>query len=75
MSSCCALPERPPREDEPRSTRGGGVASRAMSTSAEVLSKVPLFSMLSKRELDKLAKDVHDRTFPAGSVLTDQDDF
>jgi hypothetical protein len=46
-----------------------------MSTSAEVLSKVPLFSMLSKRELDKLAKDVHDRTFPAGSVLTDQDDF
>lgn len=46
-----------------------------MPTPAEVLSKVPLFSMLSKRELDKLSKDVHDRTFPAGTALTEQDDF
>lgn len=46
-----------------------------MSNTTEILAKVPLFSMLSKRELDKMAKDVHDRTFPAGTVLTEQDEF
>jgi CRP-like cAMP-binding protein len=46
-----------------------------MPTASEVLAKVPLFSMLSKRELDKLAKDVHDRTFPQGTVLTEEDEF
>lgn len=46
-----------------------------MSTPSEVLAKVPLFSMLSKRELDKLSKDVHDRTFPAGTVLTEENEF
>jgi CRP/FNR family cyclic AMP-dependent transcriptional regulator len=46
-----------------------------MSTPSEVLAKVPLFSMLSKRELDKLMKDVHDRTFPAGTVLTEENEF
>ncbi len=46
-----------------------------MSTASEVLAKVPLFSMLSKRELDKLAQDVHDRTFPAGAVLTEEDEY
>jgi CRP-like cAMP-binding protein len=40
-----------------------------------VLATVPLFSMLSKRELAKLAKDVHERTFPSGAVLTEQDEF
>jgi CRP/FNR family transcriptional regulator, cyclic AMP receptor protein len=30
--------------------------------------------MLSKRELAKLANSAHDRTFPAGSVLTEQDE-
>lgn len=46
-----------------------------MSNVAEVLANVPLFSMLSKRELERLAKDVHDRFFPAGTVLTEQDAF
>lgn len=46
-----------------------------MSTAAEVLAQVPIFSMLSKRELAKLAGDAHDRTFPGGTVLTEQDDF
>jgi CRP/FNR family transcriptional regulator, cyclic AMP receptor protein len=30
--------------------------------------------MLSKRELANLAKNAHDRTFPAGTVLTEQDE-
>lgn len=46
-----------------------------MSTAAEVLAQVPLFSMLSQRELAKLVTDVHDRTFPAGTVLTEEDAF
>lgn len=46
-----------------------------MPTPSEVLAKVPLFSMLSKRERDKLAKEVHDRTFPAGTVLTEEEEF
>ncbi|HTX62224.1 MAG TPA: cyclic nucleotide-binding domain-containing protein [Acidimicrobiales bacterium] len=46
-----------------------------MPTPSEVLAKVPLFSMLSKRDLDKLAREAHDRTFPAGSVLTGEDEF
>jgi CRP/FNR family transcriptional regulator, cyclic AMP receptor protein len=46
-----------------------------MSTAAEVLAQVPIFSMLSKRELGKLASEAHDRTFPAGTVLTEQDEF
>jgi CRP-like cAMP-binding protein len=46
-----------------------------MSTPSEVLAKVPLFSMLSKRELDKLAREVHDRTFPSGTVLTEENEY
>jgi CRP/FNR family transcriptional regulator, cyclic AMP receptor protein len=30
--------------------------------------------MLSKKELARLANDAHDRTFPAGTVLTEQDE-
>ena len=41
-----------------------------MTTPQEVLAKVPLFSMLSKRDLSRLANNAHDRTFPAGSVST-----
>src|ERR1700728_2343001 len=46
-----------------------------MTTPQEVLAKVPLFSMLSKKELTSLARDAHDRTFPAGKVLTEQDEL
>jgi len=35
-----------------------------MATPEEVLGQVPLFSMLSKKELAKLTHDAHDRTFP-----------
>lgn len=45
-----------------------------MTTPQEVLAKVPLFSMLSKKELAKLADSAHDRTFTAGTVLTEQDE-
>jgi CRP-like cAMP-binding protein len=44
-----------------------------MTTAQEVLAHVPLFSVLPKRELAKLARDAHDRTFPAGTVLTDEE--
>jgi CRP-like cAMP-binding protein len=43
-----------------------------MATPEEVLAKLPLFSMLSKKEVAKLAREAHDRTFPAGAVLTDE---
>jgi CRP-like cAMP-binding protein len=39
----------------------------------EILAQVPLFSMLPKKELASLAHEAHDRTFPAGTVLTDED--
>jgi CRP/FNR family transcriptional regulator, cyclic AMP receptor protein len=45
-----------------------------MATPEEVLAQVPLFSMLPKRELAKLARDAHDRTFPAGTVLTNEEE-
>jgi len=44
-----------------------------MTTPQEVLAQVPLFSMLLKKELAKLARNAHDRTFPAGAVLTDEE--
>jgi len=31
--------------------------------------------MLSKRDLARLANNAHDRTFPAGTVLTEQDEI
>jgi CRP/FNR family transcriptional regulator, cyclic AMP receptor protein len=43
-----------------------------MATPPEVLAQVPLFSMLSRKDLDKLAREAHDRTFPAGAVLTEE---
>jgi CRP/FNR family transcriptional regulator, cyclic AMP receptor protein len=45
-----------------------------MTTPQEVLAKVPLFSMLSKKELARLANNAHERTFPAGAVLTEEDE-
>ena len=45
-----------------------------MTTPQEVLVKVPLFSMLSKKELTRLANNAHERTFPAGTVITEQDE-
>ena len=45
-----------------------------MTTPQEVLAKVPLFSMLSKKDLARLANNAHDRTFPAGTVITEQEE-
>ena len=44
-----------------------------MTTSQQVLAQVPLFSMLRKKELDKLVREAHERTFPAGTVVTDEE--
>ncbi len=41
----------------------------------EVLAQVPLFSMLSKKDLAKLAGEARERTFPAGFVLTAEGDI
>ena len=41
-----------------------------MTTPEEALAQVSLFSMLPKKELARLAGQAHDRTFPAGAVLT-----
>jgi len=38
----------------------------------ELLASTPLLSAESKKDLGKLAKDVHDRTFAPGTALTDQ---
>ena len=43
-----------------------------MSTSADDLKRVPLFSDLSQRQLRRLAKDFRDRPVAAGSLLTKQ---
>lgn len=46
-----------------------------MSTAAEVLARVPLFSMLSQKDLERLARDAHERTFAAGTALTEEEEF
>jgi CRP-like cAMP-binding protein len=46
-----------------------------MPNAADVLSSVPLFAAVSKKDLARLAREAHERTFPAGTVLTDQDEF
>jgi CRP-like cAMP-binding protein len=45
-----------------------------MPTPQEILAQVPLFSMLSKKDVAGLAREARDRTFPAGMVLTDEQD-
>ena len=41
---------------------------------SEALARVPLFASLDRRHLERLAKDVSERTFPAGSVVVKQGD-
>ena len=38
----------------------------------EAIKKVPLFAKLSKRDVKSLASSFADRTFPAGSVITEE---
>ena len=44
-----------------------------MTTPQEVLAGVPLFSMLPKKEVAKLARQAHEQTVAAGTVVTDVD--
>jgi CRP/FNR family transcriptional regulator, cyclic AMP receptor protein len=46
-----------------------------MSSVTDALARVPLFEGVPKKDLGKLAKEVHERTFPVGTVMTDQDEF
>lgn len=45
-----------------------------MATAEEVLARVPLFCMLPKKELARLARQAEEQTFPAGAVITDEKD-
>jgi CRP-like cAMP-binding protein len=42
-----------------------------MSGVEDAIAKVPLFERVSKRDLRKLASSMRERTFPAGSVVTE----
>ena len=44
-----------------------------MTTPQDVLAGVPLFSMLPKKEVGKLARRANELTVPAGTVVTDVD--
>ena len=44
-----------------------------MTTPQEILAGVPLFSMLPKDEVAKLARRAHEITVPAGTVVTGED--
>jgi CRP/FNR family transcriptional regulator, cyclic AMP receptor protein len=44
-----------------------------MSDVEDLLSRVPLFAKLSKKDLNRLALSMKERTFDAGSVVTDLD--
>lgn len=46
-----------------------------MPSAAEVLATVPIFSMQPRKEIEKLARSAHQRTFPAGTVMSEEDDF
>ena len=45
-----------------------------MTDTVELLATVPLFSSLDRKELQRLAKDFTERTFPAGSVVVREGD-
>jgi CRP-like cAMP-binding protein len=44
-----------------------------MATPQEILAWAPLFPMIPKKDVAKLAGDAHDRTFPVGAVLTEEE--
>ena len=45
-----------------------------MSDTTDLLAKVPLLSSLDRKELDALAKEFTERTFPAGTVVVREGD-
>lgn len=44
-----------------------------MTNPREVLASVPLFSMLKRKDLARLASDAHQVQYPAGMVVTEKD--
>jgi CRP-like cAMP-binding protein len=46
-----------------------------MPTNEDALAAVPLFAMVSKKDLSKLARELHESTFAAGTVMTEQHEF
>lgn len=46
-----------------------------MSTAEELLGRVPIFSDLKQKDLKRLAREVHEVRFEAGTHLTDDDTF
>src|SRR5262249_21317926 len=61
------------RPEGPAPGWGRGRSIGAMTTPRDVLAGVPLFSMLPKKEVAKLARRAHELTVPAGTVVTDVD--
>ena len=53
----------------------GAYMIRAMSKPEELLGRVPIFKDLKPKDLKKLANEAHERTFAAGTHLTDDDTF
>jgi CRP-like cAMP-binding protein len=45
-----------------------------MSDTADLLAGVPLLSGLNRKQLEKLARDFSERTFPAGSTIVREGD-
>jgi CRP-like cAMP-binding protein len=45
-----------------------------MSETTDLLAKVPLLSSLDQKQLERLARDFSERTFPAGSVVVREGD-
>jgi CRP-like cAMP-binding protein len=45
-----------------------------MSDTTDLLAKVPLLSSLDRKELESLAKEFTERTFPAGTVVVREGD-
>ncbi|MFL5684717.1 MAG: cyclic nucleotide-binding domain-containing protein [Chloroflexota bacterium] len=45
-----------------------------MSETTDLLAKVPLLASLDQKQLDRLARDFSERTFPAGSVVVREGD-
>ncbi len=46
-----------------------------MTNAEAILATVPIFSVLKPRDLKKVAKNAREMDFPAGTVLTEQDEL
>lgn len=60
---------------EPQWTARPTGYARAMPDQTELLSRVPLFATVPKKDLRVLARAAHDMTYEAGTRLASQDDI